>query len=99
MYLTGDILTKMDRVSMAVSLEVRVPFLSREIAEFVFSLNQSERFPNHELKGLLKRAYAAEIPSNLLNRRKAGFSIPKSFFGHNVIQQEQIMQDVFQEFA
>ena len=96
-YLPGDILTKMDRVSMAVSLEVRVPLLSREIVEYIFSLPQEMRF-DHGLKSILKLAYKNEIPRNLLFRRKAGFSIPDSFFGYGIMPQNRIINDIFDEY-
>lgn len=96
-YLPGDVLTKTDRVSMANSLEVRVPFLDRELIEFTFSLTQSERCFGGELKKILKDAYIDELPQNLLYRRKWGFGIPQNFFGDKISPQMQIMQKLFQE--
>lgn len=96
-YLCGDILTKMDRVSMAVSLEVRVPLLSKKIIEFAFSLSQSERCLYGELKGLLKKSYESVIPNNLLYRRKAGFGVPKNFIGYGVSLQDVVVQDIFRD--
>lgn len=78
-YLPSDILTKVDRTSMAVSLESRVPFLSREIIEFAFSLSQEECCPNGILKGLLKETYRQIIPDIILDRKKRGFSIPPQY--------------------
>jgi asparagine synthase (glutamine-hydrolysing) len=75
-YLPDDILTKMDRVSMAVSLEVRVPLLSREIIEFVFSLPEEILIYQSNLKGLVKFAYTGLLPSEILHRKKRGFNIP-----------------------
>src|SRR5690606_17466485 len=56
-FLPGLVLTKVDRTSMAVSLEARVPLLDRRIVEFSFSLAEELRYANGELKGLLREAY------------------------------------------
>lgn len=78
-YLPGDILTKVDRVSMANSLEARVPFLSRKLIEFAFSLSEEECCVADDLKRILKRAYQKEIPGELLYRKKAGFGVPEDY--------------------
>lgn len=96
-YLCGDILTKMDRVSMAVSLEVRVPLLAKKLVEYSFSLSQNERCPKGDLKGALKQAYKGRIPNNLLFRRKAGFSIPDSFYGYNPLLLDNLYRGIFEE--
>lgn len=75
-YLPGAILTKLDRVSMAVSLEARVPYLARKIVEFAFSLSQEECISGEELKGCLKDAYQGIIPEQILYGQKKGFNIP-----------------------
>ncbi|MGA4639908.1 asparagine synthase (glutamine-hydrolyzing) [Stutzerimonas stutzeri] len=76
-YLPDDILTKVDRASMAVSLECRVPFLSKDIVEYLFSLPESVTLPNGELKGLMKQALEELLPVEILKRAKRGFSIPR----------------------
>jgi asparagine synthase (glutamine-hydrolysing) len=78
-YLPSDILTKVDRVSMANSLETRVPFLSRKIIEFAFSLSEEECCTSKNLKGILKSAFNKEIPDDLLYRKKMGFSVPEEY--------------------
>ncbi|MCC6598981.1 MAG: asparagine synthase (glutamine-hydrolyzing) [Alphaproteobacteria bacterium] len=75
-FLPDDILTKVDRVSMAVSLEARVPFLSRKIIEFAFSLPEDFLYKNGALKGGLKYAFKDELPPEIITRPKKGFSIP-----------------------
>lgn len=77
-YLPDDILTKVDRASMASSLEVRVPFLSRRLVEFAFSLPERIRYHGGHLKGLLKYAYQGILPDTILHRPKKGFSTPPS---------------------
>lgn len=75
-YLPDDILKKVDRASMQDSLEVRVPFLKRELIEFAFRLPEQIRLPRGQAKGLLKQAYQQLLPTGILRRRKKGFSIP-----------------------
>jgi asparagine synthetase B (glutamine-hydrolysing) len=77
-YLPDDILTKVDRASMAHSLELRVPFLKRELIEFAFSLPEHIRYDGGRLKGILKHAYRDILPASILNRSKKGFSVPPS---------------------
>lgn len=78
-YLPDDILTKVDRVSMAVSLEARVPYLDRRVIEFAFSLSQEECNESSGLKACLKEAYHGIISDEILYRQKKGFSIPTSY--------------------
>lgn len=95
-YLPGDILTKVDRVTMAVSLEARVPLLGREVIEFSFSLPENIRYYNGELKGILKKAYRDELPEMIIDRGKKGFSIPSSYLNnHNYSKQEQILNKLW----
>ena len=75
-YLPDDILTKVDRVSMAVSLECRVPLLSKDIIEYMFALPPHTRLFNNELKGAMKQAFNDVLPEEIINRDKKGFSIP-----------------------
>lgn len=95
-YLPGDILTKVDRVSMAVSLETRVPLLSKKLIEFSFSLSEEDRCPKGEQKGLLKKAYEKEIGKDILYRRKMGFSMPEKYFSGVQSPQESILKDMWE---
>ena len=79
-YLHDDIHTKMDRVSMSVSLETRVPLLSNDIIDYAFRLDDSVVLMNNELKGVLKAAYQNILPRSILYRAKKGFSVPKEFY-------------------
>ena len=94
-YLPGDILTKVDRTSMKVSLEARVPLLDKEMIDFAFSLTQQECNPNGELKGLFKYAYKDIIPLKLLNRKKAGFSMPHDYVKGDVCPQEMLLKKLW----
>lgn len=75
-YLPGDILTKVDRTSMSASLEVRSPFLSREVADAAWRIPAGERIANGEKKAVLKRVLARHVPPPLWERPKSGFGVP-----------------------
>ncbi|MDE7430540.1 MAG: asparagine synthase (glutamine-hydrolyzing) [Lachnospiraceae bacterium] len=94
-YLPGSVLTKVDRVSMAVSLETRVPLLSREIIEFAFGLSQEDRCPNGVLKGLLKTAYEKELGRALVQRKKQGFSMPTEYISVNETAREKVLGTIW----
>ncbi len=74
-YLPDDILTKVDRTTMAHSLEARVPLLDNRLVSTAFAIPASGRGSN---KRLLKRAMAGLIPDEILGREKTGFSVPAS---------------------
>lgn len=80
-YLHDDILTKVDRASMRVALEVRVPLLSTALVEFAFSLPEEVRYAGGQLKGLFKSAFRDRLPSDIIARGKRGFSIPAKAWG------------------
>jgi len=75
-YLVGDILTKVDRASMAHALEVRVPFLDHKLVEWVSGLPVDYKLRGTEGKYMLKRALEPHLPHDIMYRRKMGFSIP-----------------------
>lgn len=75
-YLTDDILTKVDRASMAVSLEVRAPMLDHKFMECVASIPSQLKLKNGEGKYILKKALEPVLPQNILYRPKQGFAIP-----------------------
>lgn len=98
-YLPDDILTKVDRVSMDVSLECRVPFLKKEIIEYSFSLDENVRIANGELKGIMKESFEKIVPKEITQRDKKGFSIPLStirkLYENSKYRQENIIKDFF----
>jgi len=75
-YLPGDILTKVDRASMASSLEVRAPFLDHRFAEWSARLPAALKLHGGEGKHVLKRGLAPLLPQDILHRAKQGFSVP-----------------------
>jgi asparagine synthase (glutamine-hydrolysing) len=77
-YLQDDILTKVDRASMAHSLEVRSPFLDQQVAALSASIPPRLKMKPTCSKFLLKRAFRNILPAVILNRPKKGFGIPKS---------------------
>jgi asparagine synthase (glutamine-hydrolysing) len=75
-YLPGDILTKVDRTTMAVSLEARVPLLDHPLVEFAVSLPARLKFREGQGKHIFRRAIAPLVPAAVLTRPKQGFAIP-----------------------
>ncbi len=75
-YLPGDILTKVDRTSMAVSLEARVPLLDCDLVDFALQIPGKWRVTANESKRLFRRAIKGIVPESVLSRPKRGFEIP-----------------------
>ncbi|MEM7622439.1 MAG: asparagine synthase (glutamine-hydrolyzing) [Planctomycetota bacterium] len=75
-YLPDDLLRKTDTASMAVALEVRAPFLARDLVEAALRTPLDVLMPNGERKGLLKRVAREHLPGHVINRPKRGFAIP-----------------------
>jgi asparagine synthase (glutamine-hydrolysing) len=75
-YLPDNILTKVDRMSMVVSLEARVPLLDKDLVELAFQVPAEFKIRGGELKSILKKAAARQVPSECVYRGKQGFSIP-----------------------
>ena len=77
-YLPGDILTKVDRASMAHSLEVRVPFLDHEFVDWVSGIPSRLKLRRGVGKAVLKSAFEDSLPHSILYRDKMGFAVPLS---------------------
>jgi len=75
-YHPDDILVKVDRAGMAVSLENRIPMLDRDVIEFAFSLPDSYKYDGKVSKKVLKHMLYKYVPEEMMNRPKKGFSVP-----------------------
>jgi asparagine synthase (glutamine-hydrolysing) len=75
-YLADDIMVKVDRMSMATSLETRAPFLDTDVMELAFSMPGHLKVRGTERKIVLKEALRGVLPDGILSRKKEGFSIP-----------------------
>jgi asparagine synthase (glutamine-hydrolysing) len=75
-YLPGDILTKVDRTSMLVSLEARAPLLDHRLAEFAATIPATLKAPGRNLKHVLKTLARKYLPAALIDRPKMGFAVP-----------------------
>jgi asparagine synthase (glutamine-hydrolysing) len=75
-YLPGDILTKVDRASMAHALEVRVPLLDHQLVEWISGLSSTIKLKNGEGKYIFKKSMERYLPHDILYRKKQGFAVP-----------------------
>src|SRR6185295_15864511 len=75
-YLPEDVLTKVDRMSMAHSIESRVPLLDNEVIDFAATLPSALKIRNGRRKHVLKEAVRSLLPTQILDRKKQGFGVP-----------------------
>jgi len=75
-WLPDDLLIKADKMTMANSLELRVPLLDHRVLEFAASLPADYKVRGFSLKYILKRALSKRVPRAILKRKKAGFPVP-----------------------
>ena len=87
-YLVGDILTKVDRASMAHSLEVRVPFLDHKFVEWAFTADSAANLQQGIGKYSLKKALQPYLPQDVLYRKKMGFAVPLAEWFRGPLQQK-----------
>jgi asparagine synthase (glutamine-hydrolysing) len=74
--LVNDMLTKVDLMSMANSLEVRTPFLDYNVVDFAFTLPEQFKIDKHQRKKIVKDAFRSYLPDELYTRNKQGFEVP-----------------------
>lgn len=75
-WLPDDLLIKADKITMATSLELRVPFLDHKVMEFAAALPPEFKVKGRETKRALKRAFRGRVPDEILQRKKTGFPVP-----------------------
>ncbi|HUW20443.1 MAG TPA: asparagine synthase (glutamine-hydrolyzing) [Sedimentisphaerales bacterium] len=85
-YLPDCLLTKEDRASMAVSLEVRVPFLDHTLIEFAATIPPRLKIKGTDKKHILKKAFSNVLPRKILYRRKRGFAVPLVHYLRNELR-------------
>ena len=86
--MVGDILTKVDRASMAHSLEVRVPFLDHKFVEWTAKIPTDLKIKNGCGKYILKKAMEPHLPHDVLYRKKMGFRVPLSDWFRGPLKQK-----------
>lgn len=103
-YLPGDILTKVDRASMAHALEVRVPILDHQLVDWISGLSPDLKLKGREGKYIFKKALEPMLPNDILYRKKMGFSVPlagwfrgplKEKVRENILSSEMIESGLF----
>ncbi|MCF6353711.1 MAG: amidotransferase 1, exosortase A system-associated [Candidatus Polarisedimenticolaceae bacterium] len=87
-YLVGDILTKVDRASMAHSLEVRVPLLDHKLVEWISSLPPNLKLKGREGKYIFKKGLEPLLPNSILYRPKMGFAVPLAGWFRGSLKQQ-----------
>jgi asparagine synthase (glutamine-hydrolysing) len=75
-WLRGDILVKADKMTMAHSLELRVPFLDKHVFDVALKIHTNQKIKNHTTKYILRKAAEGIVPEHVVNRKKLGFPVP-----------------------
>lgn len=104
-WLPDDLLLKADKITMANSIELRVPFLDHKILEFAASLPGNYKLRGFTTKYIAREAFKEHVPKEILNRKKAGFPVPyeswlrndlRSWVSHILLDKKAIERGYFQ---
>lgn len=106
-WLQGDILIKGDKMSMAHSIELRVPFMDKEVLEVARHLSLNQKISKENTKVLLRKAFAGKIPEHVVEKKKLGFPTPirvwlKEDLGEVVrktITEAKVEQYIYKDYA
>ncbi|HHZ64786.1 MAG TPA: asparagine synthetase B, partial [Flavobacteriales bacterium] len=87
--LPDDMLVKVDRMTMAHSLEARVPFLDHRLIEYMVGVSKTVKMEGFERKSVLRNAIGSKLPPELLKAPKKGFAVPlRHWFANDALQKE-----------
>ena len=98
MYMKNQLLRDTDVFGMAHSLEIRVPFLDKELVEYVLRIDPQLKFKNNINKSLLADSVKDLVPSEIINRKKMGFELPFKYWFKNNINQFSIDEKIKNDF-
>ena len=98
MYMKNQLLRDTDVFGMAHSLEIRVPFLDKELVEYVLRIDPQLKFKNNINKSLLADSVKDLVPSEIINRKKMGFELPFRYWFKNNINQFRIDEKIKNDF-
>lgn len=97
--LPDDMLAKVDRMSMANSLEARVPFLDHRLIELAYTVDKNIKLPGYELKHLLKKTYGKKLPRSIIKAPKKSFRVPLREWFKNQTFENKLKEIVKSDFG
>ena len=98
LYMKNQLLRDTDVFSMAHSLEIRVPFLDKDLVDYILKINPKHKFKNNINKSLLADASKDLVPTEIINRKKMGFELPFKYWFKNNINNFNINETIQRDF-